>query len=135
MYGFDGSNPNGDIAPSALKFGCWTKDRYQKTQGADMKHAGALSVRMPRTPNRDLHRILRDVCRSIKHPTIEPRMVRHILRAARGRIGWLQECVRRLEAPDYWHDARLHVTALCTDTEIATRESRRGPRMSWRPVT
>jgi hypothetical protein len=95
-------------------------------------HAGALSIPMPRMPNRRLHRLLTGAGPG-PGPGIEPRMVRHILGAARGRIGWLRECMRRLEMPQYWRDARLHVTVLCTDTEIAIRESRCGPRVARRP--
>jgi energy-coupling factor transporter ATP-binding protein EcfA2 len=93
--------------------------------------AGALSIRMPRTPNRELLPLLTAAIRSRNQPAIpvEPRSMRQILRAARGRIGWLHESIRRLQSADYWREDRLHAAVLCTDTEIAMRESRRGPRM------
>jgi hypothetical protein len=94
-------------------------------------HAGALSIRMPRMPNLRMQQLLTGA-RASPGPAIEAPMVRQILRAARGRIGWLRECLRRLERPEYWRGGRLHVSVLCTDTEIAIRESRRGPRISRR---
>jgi predicted ATPase len=95
-------------------------------------HAGALSVRMPPASDRQIHRLLMAAVHAVDLPQVEPKMARQIARAARGRIGWLNGCIRRLEMPDYWRDGRLHMAALCTDTEIAIRESRPGPRMSWR---
>jgi hypothetical protein len=92
-------------------------------------HAGALSLRMPPTSNPQLHRLLMTAMRSSNLPKLEPKMARQIIRAARGRIGWLDQCMQRMEMPEYWLEARLHLAALCTDTEIALRQSRRGPRM------
>jgi hypothetical protein len=60
-------------------------------------------------------------------PAIESPTVRQIIRAAGGRAGWIEECIRRLEMPEYRAGGRLHVAALCTDSEIALRLSRRGP--------
>ena len=93
--------------------------------------AGALSIRIPRTPNHELRALLAEAIRSRNESAIpvEPHSVRQILRAARGRIGWLHECIRRLQGSDYWREDRLHASVLCTDTEIALRESRCGPRM------
>ena len=92
-------------------------------------HVGALSLRMPRTPNRQLLQLLAAAILACDRAAIERRTVRQILHAARGRVGWLHECIRRLPMPEYWRDGRLHAAVLCTDTEIASRESRRGPRM------
>jgi hypothetical protein len=95
-------------------------------------HAGALSIRMPLMPNRMLHRWLSAAIQTSDLPQIEPRVMRQITRYARGRIGWVEECIRRLQAGKYRQADRLHLAALCTDTEIALRESRRGPRLSRR---
>jgi hypothetical protein len=95
-------------------------------------HAGALSIRMPLMPSQMLHRWLSAAIQTSDLPPIEPRMMRQITRNARGRIGWVQECIRRLQAGEYWQDDRLHLAALCTDTELSVRESRRGPRLSYR---
>lgn len=54
--------------------------------------------------------------------------MRHLIHAAHGRVGWLTECMRRLENPTYWSGGRLHVRALCIDAEIAIREGGCGPR-------
>jgi energy-coupling factor transporter ATP-binding protein EcfA2 len=90
--------------------------------------AGALSIRMPLVTSRRLHRLLSAATQTHRLPDIEPRMVRGILRVARGRIGWVTECIRRLQMPSYWRDDRLHLAALCIDTEIAIRQARTGPR-------
>jgi len=93
---------------------------------------GALSVRMPLAPDRQLHQMLIASIRRAALPEIEPKLAQQIAHAARGRVGWLRACVDRMETEDYWRDGRLHLAALCTDTEIALRESRPGPRLWWR---
>jgi DNA polymerase III delta prime subunit len=94
-------------------------------------HIGALSVRMPPTSHRQLHRLLGAAIQAGNFPEIEAKMAQQIAHAARGRIGWLTNCMGRLQMQQYWRDDRLHLAALCTDTEIAIRQSRPGPRM-WR---
>jgi predicted ATPase len=88
---------------------------------------GALSVRMPIASTPRLRRLLAAACYAHSLPQIEPRMMRYIMRVARGRIGWVTECIRRLQIPEYWRDDRLHLAAICMDTEIAIRQSREGP--------
>jgi hypothetical protein len=92
-------------------------------------HAGALSVRMPLISNRNLREFLLAAMQAYRIPKIEPRMQRQIIGLAHGRIGWAKECARRLQMQDYWHDDRLHLGLICTDTEIAVRQSRSGPSM------
>ncbi len=104
-------------------------DTIQERERLRAWRVGALSIRMPKTPNRRLQRLLAVAIQGCNRPAIEPRMARQIVCAARGRIGWLDEFVRRLPMPEYWRDGRLHSAVLCTDTEIAMRESRPGPRM------
>jgi energy-coupling factor transporter ATP-binding protein EcfA2 len=91
-------------------------------------HVGALSIRMPLVSNPHLHQLLSAAAQASGLPEIEPRMARYIVRLARGRIGWVTECIRRLQMPEYWRDDRLHSAVICMDTEIAIRESRHGPR-------
>ncbi len=91
--------------------------------------SGALSVRMPLISYDQLHRHCLGICAQCGLPTIEQRTMRQIVRAARGRVGWISECMRRLQTPEYWSEGRLHAAILCTDTEIAVRESHRGPRL------
>jgi hypothetical protein len=95
-------------------------------------HVGALSIRMPPASDRQMHQLLMAAIQTANLPEVEPKMAQQIAHAARGRIGWLNGCIHRLEMQEYWRDGRLHLAALCTDTEIETRESRCGPRMSWR---
>lgn len=92
----------------------------------------ALCVRMPLISKRRLRLQLLSQCIARGLPAIDPKTVRHLIHAARGRIGWLGDCMRRLETPDYWSGGRLHSGALCTDTEIAIREGGCGPR--WRSI-
>jgi hypothetical protein len=92
----------------------------------------ALCMRMPLMPSRRLRRLLQSSCSARALPAIDPGLSRQIVHAARGRVGWLRECVNHLEIPEYWSGGRLHVGALCTDSEIAIREGRRGPRMRLR---
>jgi hypothetical protein len=95
-------------------------------------HIGALSVRMPLSSNRQLHQKLTSALQRGGLPEIEPKLAQQITHAARGRVGWLEECLKRMRAEEYWRDGRLHLAALCTDTEIALRQSRPGPRMWFR---
>lgn len=90
--------------------------------------AGALSIRMPTASSRRLRRLLSAVTPARHLPELEPQMVRYMVRVARGRIGWMTECIRRLQMPEYRRDGRLHLAALCMDTEMAIRQSRGGPR-------
>jgi hypothetical protein len=93
-------------------------------------HAGALSIRMPLMSNRVLHQVLLAATHSL--PEIESRTLRQIVRMARGRIGWIRECTRRLQMHEYWRDDRLHLAVLCMDIELALRETRSGPRLPHR---
>jgi hypothetical protein len=88
----------------------------------------ASRVRMPLMPNRRLQRLLGYAWEARNLPEIDTRTRRHIVRAARGRIGWLRECIRRLEQPEYWSGGRLRVSTICTDCELVIRQSRQGPR-------
>ena len=92
----------------------------------------ALCARMPLMPNSRLRRLLQSSCSVRALPAMDAALTRQIVQAARGRVGWLRECVHHLEIPEYWRGGRLHVGALCADSEIAIREGRRGPRMRLR---
>jgi predicted ATPase len=95
-------------------------------------HVGALSIRMPPFADRLIHQRLLTAIQASQLPPIPPQLSLQVAHAARGRIGWLERCICRLERQEYWVDGRLHSAALCTDTEIELRESRPGPRMSGR---
>jgi hypothetical protein len=92
-------------------------------------HAGTLSIRMPLMSSRQLRHSFLGASEAHGLPEIEPRTARYIIRTARGRVGWVTECIRRLQVKEYWRDERLHLAALCMDTEMAIRQSRRGPSM------
>ena len=82
---------------------------------------GMLSVRMPRTDARALHRLLRTAC--VDWPGMLDRPTRaQIVRAARGRPGWIAQCAALMPQRQYWHEGRLRVHVLSTDTEIALRQ-------------
>jgi predicted ATPase len=95
-------------------------------------HIGALAVRMPAASDHQIRQLLRAAIQTGNLPEIETRAAQQLVRAARGRIGWLTSCIGRSRAQEYWGDGRLHLAALCTDTEIALRQSRPGPRMGRR---
>jgi len=88
----------------------------------------ASRVRMPLMPNRRLSRLLQYGWAARDLPELHGKTVQQIVRAARGRVGWLRECMRRLDMPEYWRDGRLRVSTLCIDSEIAIRLNSTGPR-------
>jgi hypothetical protein len=96
-------------------------------------HAGTLSIRMPLESNRRVKEYFVSAIRALARAELEPQSLRKLVLAARGRIGWAAECVRRLPMKDYWTDDRLHVATLCTDVELALRGARLGPRVLLRP--
>jgi GTPase SAR1 family protein len=103
-------------------------DSAREREGLRDWHAGALSIRMQAMPNVALDEFLVEQIQVPRMRSLDPRVRRQLVRSARGRIGWITECVRRLRTPEYWADRRLHLATLCMDTEIAIRESRVGPR-------
>ena len=103
-------------------------DSTREREGLRDWHAGALSVRMPLTPNFALDDFLVMQIQVSRLPSLDPRVRRQLVRHARGRIGWITECVRGLRERDYCSGGRLHVASLCIETEMALRQSRIGPR-------
>ena len=89
---------------------------------------------MPLASNRHLRRLFLSGRTACGLPDIDPTSTRSIIRAARGRVGWLTDCMARLQMPHYWSGGRLHVGGLCTDTEMAIRAGGCGPRMSRRAI-
>jgi energy-coupling factor transporter ATP-binding protein EcfA2 len=82
---------------------------------------GSMRLRMPLTPPSRLRRLLRTHCREADVSLLDPVVERTLLRAARGRPGWIVCCVELGREPRYWRDRRLLVSVLCTDTEAAVR--------------
>ncbi|MGH8139512.1 MAG: AAA family ATPase [Steroidobacteraceae bacterium] len=83
---------------------------------------GALSVRMPRTAAPQLRELLRSRCADFDLPPPGRRIEARLLRAARGRPGWILQCAQLQTQGRYWRDERVSVALLCTDTEIALRQ-------------
>lgn len=83
---------------------------------------GALSVRMPRTSAPQLRQLLRTQCADFDLPPPGRRIETRLLRAARGRPGWILQCAQLETQSRYWRDDRLSVALLCADTEIALRQ-------------
>ncbi len=84
---------------------------------------GALKVRMSRASNAVLRELFRVRCAELGMSTLAPEIERRLLRAARGRPGWMIACAQMLADGRYWRGRQLFATLLCTDTEIALREA------------
>jgi hypothetical protein len=77
---------------------------------------------MPLASTRTLHRLFRRYTTDGKRPHITAHQERQIIRAARGRPGWIVQCTRLLPQRRYWRGETLHASVLCIDTEIALRQ-------------
>lgn len=82
---------------------------------------GAMSVRMPLLPVRQLRRLLHLRCDGLGLPFIGPAAEQRLIEAARGRPGWIVKCTELAREARYWCDHGLLVTVLCVDTEAAVR--------------
>lgn len=85
-------------------------------------HLAASPVRMPSASATRLRRLFRDRCREAGVLECVRPWERQILRAARGRIGWISQCTRFIDMPRYWNDTNLYAAVLCSDTEMALRD-------------
>lgn len=84
------------------------------------KHLAALSVRMPPMATARLRALLRAHCAE-SGIRLELHVESALLRAARGRPGWIVQCASLMGEPRYRHEGCWLPTLLCTDTEIALR--------------
>jgi hypothetical protein len=82
---------------------------------------GAMRVRMPLTPTRQLRRLLYTLTGGLGLPPMASRVEQKLLDAARGRPGWIVKCTELACESRYWCEHGLLVTALCVDTEAAVR--------------
>jgi len=82
---------------------------------------GAMCVRMPRAPTRQLRRLLHGLTGGLGAPPLAPGVEAKLLQAARGRPGWIVKCAELACEPRYWCEHGLLVSALCVDTEAAVR--------------
>jgi len=81
----------------------------------------ALSVRMPLAPVAQLRALLHATCAERGRAlALEDEQL--LLRAARGRPGWIVLCTALMSAAPYWHEGHLYARLLCTDTEISLRQ-------------
>lgn len=86
---------------------------------------GCMTMRMPPTASRSLMRLL---MHSWASPTALPLSTdrRTLVRAARGRPGWITECAALAADPQYWMDGQLRVHILALDTEMSLRAVQMG---------
>jgi predicted ATPase len=82
---------------------------------------GAMIVRMPSTPTRQLRRLFYALTGGYGLPPMAPSVERTLLDAARGRPGWIVKCAELACDSRYWCEHGPLVSALCVDTEAAVR--------------
>lgn len=82
---------------------------------------GAMCIRMPLTPTRQLRRLLYEPRGGLALPPLAPSIVRELVQAARGRPGWIVKCTELARESRYWCKHGLLVRTLCVDTEAAVR--------------
>lgn len=82
---------------------------------------GAMSVRMPLTSTPHLRRMFYSRCRSLGLPLIDITAEQRLLKAARGRPGWIVKCAELARESRYWCEHGLLLSVLCVDTEAAVR--------------
>jgi len=87
------------------------------------RHLGTSTLPMPVTSPRRLKRMFRDSCAKQLTMPLQPNAERDILRAARGRPGWIAQCTRLIRQQRYWRHKTLLVSVLCLDTEILLRQA------------
>jgi energy-coupling factor transporter ATP-binding protein EcfA2 len=86
------------------------------------RHLGISWLPMPLASTRTLRRLFRGYTTDSKRPRITAHQERQLVRAARGRPGWIVQCARLLPQRRYWHGKTLYASVLCIDTEIALRQ-------------
>lgn len=82
---------------------------------------GAMRIRMPPTPTRQLRRLFYEPRGGLPLPPLAPSTVRELLQAACGRPGWIVKCTELVRESRYWCRHGLLVRTLCVDTEAAVR--------------
>jgi energy-coupling factor transporter ATP-binding protein EcfA2 len=82
---------------------------------------GCSTMRMPPATSRTLTRLLVHCWESQTEPPFSSPARRALVRAARGRRGWIMECAALASDPQYWLDGQLRVHILTLDTEMRLR--------------
>lgn len=83
------------------------------------RHLGIPLLSMPPLSARRLRTLFRMYYTDLGLPATTPAQERQIIRAARGRPGWVVQCSQLIAQDQYWHNQTLYVSVLCIDTEIA----------------
>jgi hypothetical protein len=83
---------------------------------------GALSMRMPPLPPTLLRELLQARCAELHVPLPGADAVEQLLRAARGRPGWVLKCVELQAQGHYRQGEQIFVSELSYDTENALRD-------------
>lgn len=82
---------------------------------------GCMSMRMPPTASRTLTRLLVHSWKTRTALPLSASARGRLVRAARGRAGWIMQCAALSADPRYWLDGRLRVHVLTLDTEMRLR--------------
>lgn len=97
-------------------------DRERDGQRLRHRHLGTLTLAMPAASPRRLRKLFRDCCAKQRITPIPPGDERAVIRAARGRPGWIVQCAHLIRQERYWYHKKLLVSVLCLDTEIVLRQ-------------
>lgn len=97
------------------------EDQRDRSRMRRPSRYGAMTVRMPPTPTRQLRRLLYTLIGGLELPPLAPSVEEKLLESARGRPGWIVKCAELACESHYWCEHGLLVTALCLDTEAAVR--------------
>jgi energy-coupling factor transporter ATP-binding protein EcfA2 len=82
---------------------------------------GCTSMRMPRSASRSLALLLNQSWENRAAFPLTASDKNTLVRAARGRPGWIMRCAARAADPRYWVDGLLHARLLALDTEMELR--------------
>jgi len=88
------------------------------------RHLGTSTLPMPPFPTPRLRQLFRTCCAENLVSNISRNQEHQILRAARGRPGWIVQCAQLIVEERYWQEETLRASLLCVDTEIALRQGR-----------
>jgi predicted ATPase len=91
------------------------------------RHLGTSTLPMPPASPGKLRKLIRDCCAEHRTTPMQPKAERDVIRAARGRPGWIVQCARLMRQPRYWRHKTLLVSVLCLDTEITLRQGLEEP--------
>jgi hypothetical protein len=89
------------------------------------RHLGCMSVRMPALPSRVQRALLAAQwpANDFAQPSAAARRV--LIRAARGRPGWIAVCAQLAREPRYWCADGLKARVLALDSELTMRALKR----------